>query len=53
MATSSIKKEFVVKDAKAFEKLKKELAQSAPRTETVNYPAIEKGKDKLASFVFR
>ncbi len=53
MATSSIRKEFVVKDQKAFEKLKKELAQATPHTETVRYPALEKGKEKLASFVFR
>lgn len=53
MATSSVRKEFIVKDPKAFEKLKKELLQSAPRTETVKYTAFEKGKEKLASFVFR
>ena len=53
MATSSIQKEFVVKDAKAFEKLKRELSHATPRTATVKISALEKGKEKLASFVFR
>ena len=53
MATSSIQKEFLVKDAKAFEKLKRELSQATPRTATVKNSAVEKGKEKLASFVFR
>lgn len=54
MATSSITKEFYVKDQAAFERLKKELAaKSAPREKVVGSPSLDKGKEKLATFVFR
>lgn len=54
MATSSITKEFYVKDQAAFEQLKIELAaKSAPREKVVESPSLKKGKEKLATFVFR
>jgi len=54
MATSSITKEFYVKDQDAFERLKKELETStAPREKVVESPSLKKGKEKLATFVFR
>lgn len=54
MATSSITKEFFVKDATAFERLKKELAtESTVREKVVESPSLKKGREKLATFVFR
>lgn len=54
MATSSITKEFYVRDQVAFERLKKELAtKSAPREKVVESPSLKKGREKLATFVFR
>lgn len=54
MATSSITKEFYVKDQAAFERLKKELDETAaPRKVAIESPALKKGKEKLATFVFR
>lgn len=54
MATSSITKEFFVKDSAAFEKLKKELNIEAPlRKQVVKSPSLKKGREKLATFVFR
>ena len=54
MATSSITKEFFVKDNAAFEKLKKELNVEAPlRKQVVESPSLKKGREKLATFVFR
>ena len=54
MAISSITKEFYVKDQVAFERLKTELAtKSAPREKVVESPSLKKGKEKLATFVFR
>lgn len=54
MATSSITKEFYVKDQAAFERLKAELAeQSTPNEKVVGSPSLKKGKEKLATFVFR
>lgn len=53
MATSSITKEFYVKDQAAFERLKMELAtKSAPREKAVDALSLKRGKEKLASFVF-
>lgn len=53
MATSSIIKEFYVKDEKAFEKLKKEL-QSTPEQKVASQSSsLKKGREKLAAFVFR
>lgn len=53
MATSSITKEFYVKDEKAFERLKQELKSKPERKQVVESPSLEKGRDKLATFVFR
>ena len=54
MATSSITKDFYVKDHKAFEQLKFELdTKSVPRNKVVESPSLKKGKEKLATFVFR
>ena len=54
MATSSITKEFYVKDQAAFERLKKELStESAMREKVVESPSLKKGREKLATFVFR
>lgn len=53
MATSSIAKEFYVRDQVAFERLKKELAtKAAPHEKTAETLLLKKGKEKLASFVF-
>ena len=54
MATSSILKEFYVKDQEAFERLKNDLdANSSPREKVIESPSLEKGKKKLATFIFR
>lgn len=53
MATSSITKDFYVKDRKAFEELKKELDRKPMRDEVVESPSLKKGREKLATFVFR
>ena len=53
MATSSITKDFYVKDKKAFERLKKELDSRPMRNEVVESPSLKKGREKLATFVFR
>lgn len=54
MATSSITKEFYVKDQAAFERLKKELDETtAPRKVVIESPSLKKGREKLATFVFR
>ncbi len=52
MATSSITKDFYVKDQAAFERLKKELESTPVRTETINFPSFWEGRDLLATFVF-
>ena len=62
MATSSITKEFVVKDEAAFAKLKKELDENpaSPKKaeesllRLISPPqCLKKGREKLATFVFR
>ena len=54
MATSSITKEFVVKDEAAFAKLKKELDENpASQKKAEESPSLKKGREKLATFVFR
>ena len=53
MATSSITKDFQVKDSKAFERLKQELNKKPERKQTVESPSLNKGREKLATFVFR
>lgn len=53
MATSSITKEFFVKNDTAFEKLEKELGtEPTLRKQVVESPSLKKGKEKLATFVF-
>ena len=53
MATSSITKDFYVKDTTAFERLKKELECVPERNKVVKSPSLEKGRELLATFVFR
>lgn len=53
MATSSITKDFYVKDPAAFARLKKELESKPERKQVVESPSLKKGKEKLATFVFR
>lgn len=54
MATSSITKDFYVKDEAAYNKLKRDIEKnSSVRTKIVKSPALEKGRKKLATFVFR
>lgn len=54
MPTSSITKEFVVTDEAAFQRLLQELeAQPAPHRQMAESPALNKGGEKLAAFVFR
>ena len=51
--TSSITKEFYAKDRKVFERLKKELESKPERKQVVESPSLKKGREKLATFVFR
>ena len=54
MATSSITKEFYVRDQAAFEHLKKELNETvAPHKVAMESPSLKKSREKLATFVFR
>lgn len=53
MATSSITKEFYVKDQEAFERLKQELDKKSERKQITESPSLKKGKEKLATFAFR
>lgn len=53
MPTSSILKEFYVKDMEAFERLRKELEQPSEPRRVVESPALKEGREKLATFVFR
>ena len=53
MATSSITKNFYVKDQKTFERLKKELDSNPMRKQVVESSSLQRGKEKLATFVFR
>ena len=53
MATSSITKDFYVKDREAFERLKKELESKPVRKQAAESPSLKKGREKLATFVFR
>lgn len=57
MATSSILKEFYVRDADAFERLRQELDRSSS-TRNISKPAadsdvLKRGREKLAKFVFK
>lgn len=53
MATSSITKDFYVKDQTAYERLKKELESEPKREQVVESPSLIKGREKLATFAFR
>lgn len=54
MATSSITKDFYVKNEAAYNKLKKDIEKkSTVRVKVVKSPALEEGRRKLATFVFR
>ncbi|MBQ2741806.1 MAG: hypothetical protein IJB42_04785 [Oscillospiraceae bacterium] len=54
MATSSITKEFTVKDAKAYSQLIKEVSNKPARTVKTEKPSsIERGNELLKQFSFR
>lgn len=53
MATSSIMKTFYVQDEERFEQLKQELEKEPTYEEAVESPSLKKGREKLATFVFR
>lgn len=53
MATSSITKDFYVKDKDAMERLEKVLEQAPERRKTVESPSLKEGREKLSTFVFR
>lgn len=54
MATTSIIKEYIVKDQKAFERMKRDLDKKAPvRKMVAESASLKKSKEKLATFVFR
>lgn len=53
MATSSITKQFVVKDAKAFEKLVSEAKNAPDRKPTKDSPSLKKGREALKRFSLR
>lgn len=53
MPTSSMHKEFVVKQEKAFEQLKKDVEKKANLNRFVERaPSLEKGTEKLERFSF-
>lgn len=53
MPTSSITKDFYVKDQEAFARLKKDLESVPERKDAVESPALKEGRDLLATFIFR
>lgn len=53
MATSSITKEFRVTDKKAYDRLLKDIKRNKPRAVATESSAVKKGREKLATFVFR
>lgn len=54
MATTSITKEFIVKDAALYDTLKKAVTQiPAQEVKTTEPSNIEKGRELLKSFSFR
>lgn len=54
MATTSITKEFFIKDQKTFEHMKRDLDKEVPVHKMVAESAsLKKNKGKLATFVFR
>ena len=52
MPTSSITKEFYVKEQETIERLKRELEKPIDRKQVVESPSLKKGKEKLATFEF-
>lgn len=50
MVTSSITKQFVVKDKKAFSKLMSESAKLPERKATQNSPSLDEGREALKHF---
>lgn len=54
MATSSILKEFYVRDAEAFERLKQELDRGSSNSKpAADSDVLKRGREKLAKFVFK
>lgn len=53
MATSSILKEFYIKDAERYEWLKRELEKGPIQKSAKESASLKKGREKLATFVFR
>ncbi len=53
MATKSITKEFYLKNPSVFKQLKKQLESKPVRKQVVESPSLKKGREKLATFVFR
>ena len=53
MATSSITKQFIVKDQKAFEKILRESAKLPNRKATQDSPSLNKGREALKQFSLR
>lgn len=54
MATTSITKEYIVKDPEAYERLKQELDKKVPAYKmAAESTSLKKSKEKLATFVFR
>lgn len=53
MATSSITKNFYVKDQKAFERLKQELEKPSEHRQIDISTSLKYGKEKLATFMLR
>ncbi len=52
MATSSITKDFYVKDQAAYESLKKELESTPPQKRVVKASSLREGRELLATFRF-
>lgn len=57
MSTESILKEFYVRDAAAFERLRQELDRGSSTSNTskpaANSDVLKRGREKLAKFVFK
>lgn len=54
MSTESILKEFYVRDAAAFERLKRELDRvSSTSKPAANSDVLKRSREKLATFVFK
>lgn len=54
MAISSIVKEFYVRDAAAFERLRQELDRSSGTSKpAADFDVLKRGREKLATFEFK